>query len=47
MNIKLLTINLCRGCRAVAYAVTGDPFAKDPQCFLHLMEENDSLTTSC
>ena len=32
-------VALCRGCRAVAYAVTGDPFAKDPQCFLHLMRE--------
>lgn len=26
----------CGGCRAVAYATTGDPFAKDPTCFKHL-----------
>jgi radical SAM protein with 4Fe4S-binding SPASM domain len=25
---------LCRGCRAVAYSQSGDPFAPDPQCFL-------------
>lgn len=29
----------CRGCRAVAYAVTGDYMAKDPMCFKdHLIE---------
>jgi len=26
-------VNCCRGCRAVAYAVTGDYMAKDPMCF--------------
>ena len=26
-------INVCRGCRAVAYANTGDYFSKDPQCW--------------
>jgi len=32
----------CRGCRAIAYAVTGDYLAKDPMCFKHLLEkEND------
>jgi radical SAM protein with 4Fe4S-binding SPASM domain len=29
----------CRGCRAVAYAVTGDYMAKDPMCFKHLLGE--------
>ncbi|MDI6738613.1 MAG: radical SAM protein [Nanoarchaeota archaeon] len=32
-------VTICRGCRAVAYASTGNPFAKDPQCFYKLMEE--------
>ncbi len=26
-------MNYCRGCRAVAYATTGDYFSKDPQCW--------------
>jgi radical SAM protein with 4Fe4S-binding SPASM domain len=26
-------VPLCRGCRAMAYAVTGDYFAEDPQCW--------------
>lgn len=30
-------VTVCRGCRAVAYAVTGNVFAKDPQCFKELM----------
>lgn len=35
-------ISHCRGCRAVAYAVTGDYMAKDPMCFKHLLgEKND------
>lgn len=34
-------VTLCRGCRAVAYAATGNVFAKDPQCFKHLMEEKN------
>jgi len=29
----------CRGCRAVAYAVTGDYMAKDPMCFKDLIKE--------
>jgi len=28
----------CRGCRAVAYAVTGDYMAKDPMCFKDLLK---------
>ena len=31
----------CRGCRAVAYAVTGDYMAKDPMCFKDFMNKND------
>lgn len=27
---------LCGGCRAIAYAVSGDYMAEDPQCFTHL-----------
>jgi radical SAM protein with 4Fe4S-binding SPASM domain len=26
-------VGFCRGCRAVAYAMTGDYLAKDPNCF--------------
>jgi len=29
----------CRGCRAVAYAVTGDYMAKDPMCFKDLIKK--------
>jgi len=29
----------CRGCRAVAYAVTGDYMAKDPMCFKYLLNK--------
>ncbi len=29
----------CGGCRAIAYAVTGDPFSKDPHCFLGLFKK--------
>ena len=30
----------CRGCRAVAYAVTGDYLAPDPMCYKHLMQND-------
>ncbi|MBS3077037.1 SPASM domain-containing protein [Candidatus Pacearchaeota archaeon] len=33
--------NYCRGCRAVAYAVTGDYMAKDPMCFKELIRPED------
>lgn len=26
-------LDICAGCRAVAYGITGDYFAKDPQCW--------------
>jgi len=35
----------CRGCRAVAYAVTGDYMAKDPMCFKKYLE-NDKCKTN-
>ncbi|MBU2496982.1 MAG: radical SAM protein [Nanoarchaeota archaeon] len=31
----------CRGCRAIAYAVTGDYMSKDPMCFKHLVKEQE------
>ena len=31
----------CRGCRAVAYAVTGDYMHKDPMCYKGLLEKKD------
>lgn len=31
----------CRGCRAVAYAVTGDYMAKDPMCFKDLLKNKN------
>lgn len=34
-------VTICRGCRAVAYASTGNIFAKDPQCFYHLMRKGE------
>jgi len=30
--------NVCGGCRGIAYAVTGDPFAPDPNCWLNNRE---------
>jgi len=35
----------CRGCRAVAYAITGDYMAKDPMCFKKYLE-NDKCKTN-
>jgi MoaA/NifB/PqqE/SkfB family radical SAM enzyme len=34
-------VSHCRGCRAVAYAVTGDYMAKDPMCFKNFLDKND------
>jgi radical SAM protein with 4Fe4S-binding SPASM domain len=31
------TAPYCGGCRAIAYATTGNPFGKDPTCFKHLL----------
>lgn len=33
--------NYRRGCRAIAYAVTGDYLAKDPMCFKQFVKENE------
>jgi len=33
-------ISRCYGCRGIAYAVTGNPFAKDPQCPLDFLKIN-------
>ncbi len=35
----------CRGCRAIAYATTGDYMAKDPMCFKEYLE-NDKRKTN-
>jgi AdoMet-dependent heme synthase len=40
-NIGCNKITHCRGCRAVAYAVTGDYMSKDPMCFKKFMGKND------
>lgn len=37
-NSSCEKVSYCRGCRAIAYAVTGDFMAKDPMCFKHLFE---------
>tara|TARA_Y100000034_G_scaffold131251_1_gene191599 strand:- start:1200 stop:2288 length:1089 start_codon:yes stop_codon:yes gene_type:complete len=34
-------VNYCRGCRAVAYAITGDYLSPDPMCFKGLVQLND------
>lgn len=34
-------INYCRGCRAIAYAMTGDYMAKDPMCFRQYVKPED------
>lgn len=31
----------CKGCRAIAYATTGDYMAKDPMCFRNLVKSSD------
>jgi len=31
----------CRGCRAIAYATTGNYMAKDPMCFRNLVKSSD------
>lgn len=34
-------VSHCRGCRAIAYATTGDFMAKDPMCFRNLVKPDD------
>ncbi len=31
----------CKGCRAIAYATTGDYMTKDPTCFRNLVKSSD------
>jgi len=38
-------VSYYRGCRAIAYAVTGDYMAKDPMCFREYLE-NDKCKTN-
>lgn len=41
-NSSCNRVTYCRGCRAIAYAVTGDYMAKDPMCLKSIIEkEND------
>jgi radical SAM protein with 4Fe4S-binding SPASM domain len=37
INASCDKVSHCRGCRAVAYAVTGNFMAKDPMCFKHFL----------
>jgi len=37
-NSQCEDVTYCRGCRAIAYAVTGDYMAKDPMCFKNLVK---------
>jgi len=34
-------VNYCKGCRAIAYAVTGDYMAKDPMCFKQYVKSEE------
>ncbi|MFA5061298.1 MAG: radical SAM protein [Candidatus Pacearchaeota archaeon] len=34
-------VSHCKGCRAIAYATTGDYMAKDPMCFRNLVKPSD------
>ncbi len=34
-------VSHCKGCRAIAYATTGDFMAKDPMCFRNLVKSSD------
>lgn len=40
-NCKFLS--KCGGCRAIAYAITGNCLEKDPQCFKELLEKGEDL----
>jgi len=34
-------VSHCKGCRAIAYAITGDYMTKDPMCFRNLVKSTD------
>ncbi|MCK5611756.1 radical SAM protein [Candidatus Pacearchaeota archaeon] len=38
-------VSHCKGCRAIAYATTGDYMAKDPMCFRNLVKSSDLKDT--
>jgi len=40
-NINCEYVSHCRGCRAIAYATTGDYLTKDPMCFRNLVKPSD------
>ncbi len=40
-NTNCEYISHCKGCRAIAYATTGDYMAKDPMCFRNLVKSSD------
>ncbi len=40
-NCKCEDVYYCRGCRAIAYAITGNYMAKDPMCFKEYIKEEE------
>jgi len=40
-NTNCEYVSHCKGCRAIAYATTGDYMAKDPMCFRNLIKPSD------
>tara|TARA_Y100000310_G_scaffold310951_1_gene356744 strand:- start:2177 stop:3148 length:972 start_codon:yes stop_codon:yes gene_type:complete len=40
-NTSCEYVTHCKGCRAIAYATTGDYMAKDPMCFRNLVKPTD------
>jgi AdoMet-dependent heme synthase len=40
-NYNCEYVSHCRGCRAIAYATTGDYLAKDPMCFKEFIKSED------
>ena len=40
-NTDCENVSHCKGCRAIAYATTGDYMAKDPMCFRSLVKPSD------
>jgi|TARA_B100002003_G_scaffold154425_1_gene143221 MoaA/NifB/PqqE/SkfB family radical SAM enzyme len=40
-NTNCQYVSHCKGCRAIAYATTGDYMAKDPMCFKNLIKPSD------
>lgn len=40
-NVRCEYVPHCKGCRAIAYATTGDYLSKDPMCFRNLIKSSD------